>query len=717
MALIVHRHNCTPTKSTADALTDREGLALITIPPQNPGTLFIDAQTGNLVSKHSVTVEYPKRNNTQVNIKPMPQAADLKIKTDKSFYAPGDTVNVSIETEKKFPTINLCASITFRKKIRERKTRQNYDESMWYDVDDIKGGIFKYDIKHVMTKAIFAKSVIKDNNALPVKWQFKIPASIQGINFDCEDTKLTISISAGKELKDIERIVTTRPLRIDAQPEFNQSLPGMSTKLYIFTFDPTGKPVATDFGYNGINLQTGHDGSYHTLLPAWKTEAILTVKVPSRKRFTKKISIPCNKTPGAFLLQTEQVIYHEGQTVNFLITTNTPVGNVYINFVKNDATLAISPIKLRSKKQFFKVKIPKNETGTMGVHVYKLLSNGNVLSNYRVIQIIPGSHTNIPSQGTIQSLLQEKILIQALVQKQSPKLLGKDSLKKLLKSGSLADVPLPENRLSQSTCPKYINRKLAISKANTEYCKLLLKGLCAFSVLLAFIISIPFILFVISLDYKHDFLIVSPIDCKRLKRSFALIFLYIIAGVISFYILYICKFGFDTDIILVKNTVLTLVQWAIMLIIYYIILRQIITLRRRIVKILLSICTNKITMLCIDLIPIFAGLFIVLATISITAWTFNLTEPDIQTSSIVFLLFTLIPLYGIITLRNFCITQDRYETILSAFSLGAGIGNAINPMYRSWLIYCMIFFVSWPIVIVYIIFAITVFAFFIPFTP
>ncbi|MFA6104035.1 MAG: MG2 domain-containing protein [Victivallaceae bacterium] len=703
-----------------------------------PGEYKIQASSEQTTAVRSITV------------KPYsPTECKITLDTNKTFYLPGDKVSGTVSIRDLYGKPLPSAQVTLNASVMVKVTETH--RYGWY-TDSIK----------IVPKAqqLTAVSGVSDA-AGNLKFEFMIPKELEGINFQQEDTECKISVTAifdAGQPQNLSRnlAVTAKPIRITFMPEFGQLLPGTHDKMYIFVSNPYDIPLESSLEIGGQALLTSKDGlALISLPPDGQTELTATDRAGYKAR--ENINWGYNTSTDAFILKSEKAVVRAGEELQLEIVANHPGGRMFIYLVKDETPLEFIPVSMDTRQKQIKLKIPEDLSGTIQIHAYRLLSNGEATHELRLIQVMPekqlaviisssqpqhrtgeNGRINIQVKDQTGRLVQAALSIVAALDSKGggPShelayfLFQNELLKPDCQPMAAVTPPLHEpvdrltagymlaNRrdfcnLQAKSCLKYTDRENALVQQKIKFGNELLLYLLPAILMLLAVCSIPLLLVALNTKNNSYRMVVRkeyPGEITRLLRKLQWMFFgAIIASAMSFIILrsldqqqeYCWKIRFEHVLALSILSILLLL------------LAEFVRVRNRIFRYCSPDSGNNLQKIIL-LIPWFYGVFVFVLSIVILAAVFFPNTPGLGLIACIFSALALIQLFGLSGIQCSVCIQEYLDLYCNreVSNMGLGIGTYPRSFSSLWIVGSGLYI--GPIIMTYLIIVIVIISLFLP---
>ncbi|MBN1675674.1 MAG: hypothetical protein JXR37_31820 [Kiritimatiellae bacterium] len=351
----------------------------------NEGDYTIAAMMGDTTSERGVAVKryvLPKFR--------------IDVTADRGFYTPGQTAVLDLE-----------AGYTFGQPVAGADVRVTADE-------------------YVERFRTFAQVHGKtDENG---RYHFEIPLKEFFVGQDLTKgdalVKLTAKVTDAAhhaQEKTINLTVTAAPLRIEAFPESGELVRNVENVVYVVTVYPDGRPAKTKVTLDGEPAPVATTELGIAKLTVTPREAALALTITAEDergaRATVTRTLQGGRRSDAFLLRTDRAVYRAGQTANVTVISAAPSARIFLDIVKDRRTWLMQTIQVENGTGELALDLPPDLVGTVELHAYRLLPDGNIVRDAKVIQV------NRPEDLQLSATLEkatyrpgEKALLKLIVQ-------------------------------------------------------------------------------------------------------------------------------------------------------------------------------------------------------------------------------------------------------------------------------------------------------------
>lgn len=328
----------------------------------NTGDYAIEAVLGDTVSRRSV----------EVKVYTLPKYS-IELSTERGFFQPGETAAVT-----------LRATYTFGKPVREAAiviTAQEFIEK-FRPFAQVRGetdaeGRFRAEIPLPRT---FAGQGVRKGDA-PLKIEAKVTDK-----------------AGHTQERSLDLTVSEEPIRVEVFPESGFLVPGVENVLYVLTAYPDGTPAETTLtlGSQGQPVKTSSYGIAKITMPPESSRLDFTVKAVDARGTA--VTVTRTLKPGAvngFILRTDKPVYRAGETAHLTLVSSADSGRVFLDAVKAGQTVLMETLDIKNRKGELALDLGPDLAGTVELHAYRLLPDGEFVRDTRVIQVEPATQLSI----------------------------------------------------------------------------------------------------------------------------------------------------------------------------------------------------------------------------------------------------------------------------------------------------------------------------------
>ena len=339
-------------KEIAPVVTGLDGTALVNI-KQHPNDSFeLTAHWGGYVVKKHISVghcrfKYLKATDAKKTVK-----KQVQIKTDKTFYAPGDTINAQVKVP--LPEKTMCKVSCLLTFMVPYKKGEGIFDALSEVLDEVPYRTFK--------TVVDARGVLS--------FKIKLPKTFKGIDFNEEDSVCHLKIESTEKTK----LNVNRKLKVTNRPVTIRYFDDCNDRYYFLVTDAVGKALEVKFKVAGKDYKTDKNGL--ALVTSTTTDFDVSSKVPGFGKVYKRMG---NREYKVFKLTTDKFIYNPGDKVKLdVYARNAKRG--WVNIASNDGSIKIEPVEIVEGKGTLEFDIPTNLKGLLWFSVYGIAPESNVLS-------------------------------------------------------------------------------------------------------------------------------------------------------------------------------------------------------------------------------------------------------------------------------------------------------------------------------------------------
>ncbi|MFW6163174.1 MAG: MG2 domain-containing protein, partial [Planctomycetota bacterium] len=225
--------------------------------------------------------------------------------------------------------------------------------------------------------------------ALPLKDHFVGQARTKGDAF--VSLEATVVDPAGHEqTKTLDRIVTAEPIRVELFPESGELVQGVENILYIVTAYPDGRPAKTTLtmGKTDKAVETSDLGIAKVTITPHKPQLQLTVTAEDERglEVTAVRKLRIGRAEG-LLLRPDKAVYQSGETANLTVLSTARTERAFLDVVKDRRAVLTKALDIQDGRAELALDLPPDLFGTVQLHAYRILRDGNILGDARVVQV------------------------------------------------------------------------------------------------------------------------------------------------------------------------------------------------------------------------------------------------------------------------------------------------------------------------------------------
>jgi len=321
----------------------------------NVGSYTVSATIGDTTSEREVRVERYR----------LPKFK-IALTTDKGYYMPGAKVSG-----------DLVARYTFGEPVAGGKVRVVASE-------------FIERFRPFATAEGETDAEGRFHFEIPLKDHFVGQERTKGDAFVTLEATV-IDTADHTQKKALDLTVTNDPIRIELFPESGTLVQNVENILYVVTAYPDGRPAKTKLtiGATRKAVETSALGIAKVKITPKSEYLQLTVSAEDAKgvRTTVTRRLRVGTPTESLLLRTDRVVYRAGGTAKMTVLSADRVGRVFLDVVKDRRTLLMKALDVKDGKGELALDLPPDLFGTLELHAYRIMRDGNIVGDTRVIQV------------------------------------------------------------------------------------------------------------------------------------------------------------------------------------------------------------------------------------------------------------------------------------------------------------------------------------------
>lgn len=306
------------------------------------------------------------KNTVQVHKYVLPKFK-IEATLDKPYYQPGQRVNVTVQTD-------------------------------YFFGKPVQGG----QVKLLVSSTEFEQQVLqrlegKTDETGKAKFDFLLPQNLVGREQDRGDARFNLMIDVQDtaeqtQRKQVSRLVTTQPLKIEIIPEAGRLIPGVANTIYLWVSYADGQPAANvrlavagqeqELTTNTLGL-----ASYSLTPPPDSQSAVVVQATDAQGRTGRKAVTVTSAGSPDFLCRPDQAVYDGGATVK-LTTFGSGIEPVFVDFIKDGQTLLTEAVAMTNGRGELAFDLPPEVFGTIEIVAYRYKNrSGLPVRQSRVIYV------------------------------------------------------------------------------------------------------------------------------------------------------------------------------------------------------------------------------------------------------------------------------------------------------------------------------------------
>jgi uncharacterized protein YfaS (alpha-2-macroglobulin family)/uncharacterized protein YhhL (DUF1145 family) len=321
----------------------------------NLGRYTISATVGDTSSERHVTVRRYRLPRFRV-----------KLETDRAFYTPGQVVEGALEARYTFgPAVaGARVEVAAEELIHEPRVFARLE-----GVTDSQGRMrFRLGLKEH-----FVGQSTRKGDA-PVTLRAKVVDAAEH------------TVTATRDLT-----VTAAPIRVEVFPESGKLVRGVPNRLYVVTAYPDGRPAraAVTVKYQGATHSVAVDGVAVLEVKPGGTNTRIEVTARDAAGLETRVSrsLEIDWRAEALLLRPDRAIYRGGDAARVQVLAPGYTGTVFVDVIKDRRTALVRSVEVEGGRGALALDLPPDLFGTLSLHAYRILPNGELLGDTRLIQV------------------------------------------------------------------------------------------------------------------------------------------------------------------------------------------------------------------------------------------------------------------------------------------------------------------------------------------
>lgn len=323
----------------------------------NTGEYKITATMGDTTSEKTVTVKHYVLPRFKV-----------EATTDKTYYRPGQTV-----------TGKVAANYFFGKPVQAGQVEVNG---------------YTYDVELQQVVAVQGRTDADGN----YEFAFDLPDYLVGSALEAGVASFIVEVAVTDQADHTERInlalpVAEQAIIIEAVPESGQLRPQIENILYLITAYPDGSPAQCDVTVTiegqTFQAQTSEYGLAEIRFTPRSpyAEIHLTARDVRGNSGEARSALDGYWQNEYLLLRPERAAYRVGDTMRLDVFTSQPVGTAYLDIVREGQTVSTRALDVTDAHAAAEVDLTLDLYGTLELHVYKILPNGQIARDTRLVLV------------------------------------------------------------------------------------------------------------------------------------------------------------------------------------------------------------------------------------------------------------------------------------------------------------------------------------------
>jgi hypothetical protein len=351
----------------------------------NMGDYRITATVGNSKAEKTVTIK-----------KYVLPKFKVQVKAAKSWYLPKETIKGSLQ-----------ADYFFGKPVAGADVR-------------IEASTFDVDFKQ------FATVQTRTGPTGAAEFEVTLPDYFVGQPLEKGNALVKLDVSVVDTAEHQEKATRTfsvanHAIHLAAVPESGTLVPGVENRLFVLATSPDGSPVECEVSIEaGREKRQGrtNDSGFVALPFTPKKEDLITssrhrgraalkVKIrgqdPKGNKADQEVELFSEYGEEQILMRLDKAIYRAGDIAEISVFSTSASGRVFLDAVKGGQTALTSAVTLDKGQASYRLHIPESLFGTLEIHAYRLMADGEIVRDSRVLYVHPPKDLRIEAALSKQS--------------------------------------------------------------------------------------------------------------------------------------------------------------------------------------------------------------------------------------------------------------------------------------------------------------------------
>jgi 5-hydroxyisourate hydrolase-like protein (transthyretin family) len=294
----------------------------------------------------------------------------VEVTTDRSFYLPGERVEGAVQ-----------ANYFFGKPVTEGQVQ-------------IVGTV--WDVERV----VLVELVGETDEHGTYEFDFDLPDYFAGSGLESGQAQFALEVTVVDQTDHAEQTsavlpIADQPLIIEAVAESGVLKPGVENVVYVLTSYPDGRPAPTQLqisvdGGEATEVTSGEFGlAQFAFTPRSGGSHYLDIVARDETGLeaSRQIGFEAEYGTDSVLLRADRAAYVVGETMSLVALTPVEFGSIYLDIVKDGQTLSTRSAKVEDGKAEFAVDVSADLYGTLELHAYKVLLEGTIVRDTRVVVV------------------------------------------------------------------------------------------------------------------------------------------------------------------------------------------------------------------------------------------------------------------------------------------------------------------------------------------
>lgn len=293
----------------------------------------------------------------------------VQVSTDRSYYLPGQRVEGAVQADYFFGKPVAGGQVQIAGTVWEIERQVLLD--LRGTTDENGTYAFSFDLP-----SYFAGSGLESGQA-----QFALEVTVIDQAEHAEQTSKVLPIAA-------------EPLLIEAVAESGALKPGVENIVYILTSYPDGRPapahlLVTAPGAAEVALDSGEFGLAQFVFVPGAGSPTLSIRARDASGLEARRTVSFESEYGSdhVLLRADRAAYLVGESMHLVALTPVESGSIYLDIVKAGQTLSTRSAQVKDGRAEFVVDIGPDLYGTLELHAYKVLLDGTIVRDTRLVVV------------------------------------------------------------------------------------------------------------------------------------------------------------------------------------------------------------------------------------------------------------------------------------------------------------------------------------------
>ncbi len=315
----------------------------------------MQCRIGETVSEQTVTVD-----------KYVLPKFGVAVTLDKPFYAPGDEVKGTVQSD-----------YFFGQPVAGGKVQ----------IEAISQDVQLFNIASITEKT---------DDKGQAKFSFTLPNKLIGREQDGGNAHFTVAATVTdaadqSQTADTRRVVTMRPIELDVIPEAGALVKGVANKVYLYASYVDGRPAEVD-----VNINDGQHEARTSKLGVAEIEITpkddkqygLTLKAEddAGRTVRQHLKLAVGQVASDFVVRTDKATYDGGETMT-LVAAGGGVEPVFVDFLKDGQTMLTTSVAMADGHGEQQLDLPPELFGTIKLVAYRFGQSGLPVRKSRMIVV------------------------------------------------------------------------------------------------------------------------------------------------------------------------------------------------------------------------------------------------------------------------------------------------------------------------------------------